>query len=158
MKTIPAGRTEATVDDEDYDDLAQWTWTSEKRGSRVYARRLSYEGSARRSIYMHRQIAERAGLVQQECDIDHADGNGLNNCRLNLRPATRSQNNANQRLSVRNRSGFKGVYWSRAARKWAAQLGRKYLGLFENPLDAAIAYNNAAIARFGEFARLNAVV
>jgi len=159
VKTIPVGGAEAIVDDKDYADLARWVWTLERRGNRVYARRLSYEGSVRRSIYMHRQIAERVGLVQQKCDIDHADANGLNNCRSNLRPATRSQNNANQRLSTRNKSGFKGVYWSGTACKWAAQIGvagkRVYLGLFGDERSAAQRYNKAAMEHYGPFARLN---
>ena len=150
--TLTQGR-EAVVDDEDYEFLAQWRWRFEPRRESGYACRT--EG--RTTIYMHQLVAERYGLDVCEREIDHKDGNGLNNQRTNLRAATRSQNNANQWLSRRNRSGYKGVYWSRAARKWAAQLGRKYLGLFESPADAAIAYNRAARVRFGEFAHLNSV-
>ena len=144
---------EVVVDDEDHKFLAQWRWRFEARRESGYACRTE----RRTTIYMHQLVAERYGLDVCEREIDHKDGNGLNNQRTNLRAATRSQNNANQRVTRRNRSGYKGVYWSRAARKWAAQLGQKYLGLFENPLDAAIAYNDAATARFGEFARLNLV-
>ena len=144
---------EAVADDEDHEFLAQWRWRFEPRRESGYACRTE----RRTTIYMHQLVAERHGLNVCEREIDHKDGNGLNNQRTNLRAATRSQNNANQRLSRRNRSGHKGVYWSRAARKWAAQLGRKYLGLFESSVDAAIAYNRAARARFGDFAHLNSV-
>ena len=144
---------EVVVDDEDYEFLAQRRWKCEPRRDSGYACRT--EG--RTTIYMHQLVAERYGLDVCECEIDHKDGNGLNNQRTNLRAATRSQNNANQRVARRNRSGYKGVYWSQAARKFAAQLGRKYLGLFESPVDAAIAYNCAARARFGDFAHLNSV-
>lgn len=161
VRTIPVGDAVATIDDEDYDDLAQWTWTLERRSRRVYARRQSHEGAVRQLVYMHQHVAARAGLVQGQYDIDHVDANGLNNCRCNLRLATRSQNNANQRLSVRNTSGYKGVYWSRAARKWAAQIGiagkRMYLGLFSDEQSAARRYNEAARTHYGEFARVNPV-
>ena len=143
---------EALVDDEDYEFLMQWSWGFEPRENTGYARRKFYG----RTVYMHQLVAKRSGLIVKN-DVDHCDGNGLDNRRENLRPATRSQNNANQCLSRRNKSGYKGVYWSSAAQKWAAQLARKYLGLFEDPCEAARAYNEAATAQFGEFAKLNSV-
>lgn len=92
-------------------------------------------------------------------DLDHKNTFARgNNSIANLRPATRRQNNGNSRTPRTNTSGFKGVYWSRGAKKWAAQIrvasGRqKYLGLFERKEDAAAAYKTAAEREFGEFAR-----
>ena len=162
MKAIPLTHgKEAFVDDEDYDYLSQWKWSLEPRRRSCYVRRKQYGLSRSTNVYLHQVVAERGGLGQGPGDIDHIDGNGLNNQRTNLRAATRSQNNANQRISRRNRSGFKGVYWSRAARKWAAQIGvsgkHKYLGVFSTETEAARAYNLAALMEFGEFARLNSV-
>jgi hypothetical protein len=58
-----------------------------------------------------------------------------------------------------NRSGYKGVSWHRQGGKWQAiiKLNRRarYLGLFADPWDAAQAYNDAALAQWGEFALIN---
>ncbi|WP_161594461.1 HNH endonuclease [Pantoea agglomerans] len=94
-------------------------------------------------------------------DIDHIDGNRANNCFSNLREATRSQNMANLRGNAKNTSGFKGVRFVARVKRWSAEITanhkRYHLGYFSSIEDAAMAYNNAAIKHFGEFARLNEV-
>lgn len=120
----------------------------------VYAVRT--ESSPRRMVWLHREICRpRVGL-----DVDHVDNNGLNNRRANLREATRSQNLANRPKS-RGRGRFKGVYWDQSRGKWQAMLrvngSNRHLGRFSNELDAARAYNAAAIAAWGAFANVNIV-
>lgn len=89
--------------------------------------------------------------------IDHVDGNGLNNRIGNLRESDQSQNLANRNQRASNRSGFKGV--TRSGKKWVAQIGcngvNYYLGIYASPAAAARAYDAAAIDRFGQFARTN---
>ena len=67
--------------------------------------------------------------------VDHIDGNGLNNRIENLRPATLSQNKANQKTYSNNTSGVKGVYWCKPKNGWVAQISynnqRRTLGKFE---------------------------
>lgn len=92
--------------------------------------------------------------------VDHMDGNGLNNTRPNLRPATPAQNNWNRCTNRNSRSGFKGVSrYSGRAPHWRAYITkdgeRHALGRFYAPEDAARAYDRAAIELFGEFARTN---
>jgi hypothetical protein len=93
--------------------------------------------------------------------VDHENQDGLDNRRANLRIATRSQNNANQRRRKDNTSGYKGVVWHKRERRWQAQIQVEgkclYLGGFDDPKDAAQAYNVAAFTHFGEFARLNEI-
>lgn len=94
-------------------------------------------------------------------EIDHVNGNGLDNRRVNLRFASRSENCSNCRPSRNNRSGYKGVHWHKGAKKWRSQIKtngkRIHLGYFENKNDAARAYNEAAIRLHGSFARLNTI-
>lgn len=89
--------------------------------------------------------------------VDHIDGDGLNNRRENLRPATSSQNNRNAKRRSDNTSGFKGVTWRRRERKWAAQIrvdGKNmYLGHFDSPEAAHAAYCKASAELHGEFGR-----
>ena len=89
--------------------------------------------------------------------IDHIDGNGINNDIENLRAATRSQNLQNTGKKKNNKSGFKGVSWHKKSNKWRAQItsDRKdhYLGLFDTPEAAHEAYKAAATKLHKEFAR-----
>ena len=84
--------------------------------------------------------------------IDHINNDSLDNRPNNLRLLSFSENTANAKLSRRNSSGFRGV--SRAGKKWRAAIGingrTKYLGVFENILDAANAYNRAAMRVWGQ--------
>ena len=91
--------------------------------------------------------------------IDHKDGDGLNNCKSNLRWATCGQNLQNAFKRANCSSKYKGVRWNASANKWDARIqidnSPIYLGLFSDEIEAAKAYNDAAIRYFGEFARAN---
>jgi hypothetical protein len=106
---------------------------------------------------MHRAILS-APLGTQ---VDHINHILLDNRRENLRLATGTQNQGNRRMSANNRSGFKGVYWSKDRNLWVGQIrvAKKtyWLGYFETAKDAARAYDTAAREAFGEFAFLNDV-
>lgn len=105
---------------------------------------------------MHRLIL---GASKGDPDVDHVDGDGMNNRRSNLRVASRSQNMGNQRTRCGAKtSRFKGVSLLPNGR-WHAQIkvnGKtKFLGAYAEETDAATAYDRAARAAFGEFARTN---
>lgn len=149
----------ALVDDEDA-DLAALCWAARKKKKHqqtwYVARTLN-----RRSQYLHREILARVlGRPLEKWEqADHINNNGLDNRRANLRTATQKQNSANQRRTKRNKSGFKGVTLCKRLGKWLAMVridGRnKNLGRFSNIIDAAITYDRAAYAVFGEFANVN---
>ncbi len=90
--------------------------------------------------------------------VDHRNGNGLDNRRSNLRPATSTQNSANKR-KTRGSSRYKGVTWNKNAKRWQASIQvnrkRRHLGYFLAEEPAARAYDAAARLTFGAFAALN---
>ena len=107
-------------------------------------------------VHMHREIVSPPdGFV-----IDHANGNGIDNRRENIRICTISQNVQNSSRRSDNSSGFKGVGWHKN-KKWRVQImvnGRvTHVGMFSDIVDAAKAYNDAAVKCFGEFAKLNEI-
>lgn len=150
MKVILLSNGESTlVSDEDWLWLCPYNWYSRSG----YAT-ASISG---KHMDMHLMIAERMNL---DCsnDIDHEDRDRLNNQRLNLRPATRSQNQGNTDLRSSNTSGHKGVTYDKKRQKWVAQITingkNKGLGHHVTAELAAQAYNNAAKLYFGEFANV----
>lgn len=108
------------------------------------------------SVVEHRAIWCIATGEWPRNDIDHINGDGYDNRLANLREATASQNQGNAKLSKRNKSGIKGVYWHNTNKKWHAllrRMGKRIpLGFFDSIEDARIAYENGARAEYGEFA------
>lgn len=143
------------VDDTDFEWLNQWKWYAQRDKTTYYAVRTNKRGQKPTRTYMHRLIL---GLTDRKQESDHVDRNGLNNQRRNLRTATRSQNMKN-RMAQRNKtSKYLGVCWMQ--NRWVAQIQSdnerpKQLGRFTTELEAAMAYNEAAIKLHGEFANLN---
>lgn len=106
---------------------------------------------------MHRAILDPPRGVL----VDHVDGNGLNNCRANLRTCTYAENSRNRRPAVGHSSRYLGVTFARSVGRWQAGItvaGKSvYLGQYDTEEEAAQAYNVAAIGHHGSFARLNAI-
>ena len=144
------------VSDEDFEWLNRWKWHFHSG----YAIRTKYLGGGRENqksgmIQMHR-LTLNAGNGQE---VDHKDGDGLNNQRKNLRIATSSQNSQNCKKRKTCSSKYKGVCWDKKNRKWRARiyLDKKEfsLGRYNSEIEAAHVYDKAAQKLFGEFAYLN---
>jgi len=152
MKRIPLTQGKfALVDDEDYDFLMQWKWSY----SHGYAYRCPWDKEKGRQFYlsMHRLVAK----TPEGMKTDHKNGNRLDNRKINLRICESHENSRNQGLSSRSKTGFKGVRFRR--NKWVAEMffnkKHRHLGTFDNPVEAAKAYDVAARLFYGEFARTN---
>lgn len=149
----------ALVDDADFEILvSNGKWQAiEKKPGQFYASKSIFVTKHRKHhIAMHRFLL---GVTDKSIQVDHINGDGLDNRRENLRLCTQTQNNANNRIGIRNKSGFKGVSWFKPVSKWRATIvfnkKQTSLGYFTDPKEAAKAYNAAAEVAFGEFARIN---
>lgn len=160
MRLIPVGpRHVALVDDEDFARLSTFSWALAKG----YARRRWHVSGRRYAEPMHRTIlGDRPGLFP-----DHVNGDKLDNRRCNLRWATNQQNRFNTPVRRGKAScPYKGVTVQSCRamvnpyrRPWCARIkvdGRLIrLGCFETAEEAARAYDQSAVAHYGEFARTN---
>jgi len=149
------GKFEVLIDDEDLNIFNEYCWFIKKDSQNFYCMNVKGE---EKTLYLHRIIM---GITDTTLCIDHIDGNGLNNQKNNLRVCSNKENLRNRKIGKNNKSGFKGVCWRKCLKKWRAcikvNMKSKYLGHFDNILDAASAYNKAATMYFGEFAKLNKI-
>lgn len=155
---IPLNRGYSTLVDDDESDLTALSWHVHMRSDNPYVRYSHREGEVIHHFTLHRVILERMvarPLLRAEF-VDHINGDTLNNCRSNLRLATNAENVRNAPQRVNNKSGYKGVCWHKATKKWMAQIGVNYqnriLGYFDDPAEAHEAYCKAARELHGEFA------
>jgi len=147
MKLIPLtfGKY-AMVDDEDYEKLSAKKWHARESHSTTYAVR-SPKKRCDNLIIMHREIILSS---HSDLQVDHIDGNGLNNQKYNLRLVTRSQNCRNQQNKKGKTSIYPGVSKTTTGRPWQArivvgQVG-KFLGKFDSEFEAFLAYKKAVNA------------
>ena len=146
----------AIVDPDDFLRLCRCSWYAVEGGATFYAvRTIRKEGRYHR-VHMHREVLP----VPDEMFVDHINGNGLDNRKANLRPATRTQNLRNRKKTRRSsRSRYKGLHWDKHWKQWRVRICvnriKIQLGLYDDEIEAAKAYDRAAIEHHGEFASLN---
>ncbi len=156
MKRIPLLHNRfALIDNFDFEWLSQWNWFFHKAGSKAYVARTIKCKGVRKKIYMHRLLLNAPGDLQ----VDHINGNGLDNRRFNLRLCTNAQNQHNCKAKGGS-SRYKGVCFIRTSDKWLASIRFNYksrhIGYFVSEIEAAKAYDEKAKELFGEFAQTNA--
>ena len=138
---------ETIVDEELYYDLIQYKWNLVK-GKYIKNHQLGR---------LHRYVMNYYG----DNVVDHINGNTLDNRKENLRIVTPQQNSMNKKSSKNSSSQYIGVRWNKKSNNWKAVIKingkQKYLGTFNNEIEAAKARDNATIEYFGEYGNLNLI-
>ena len=122
----------ALIDDADAPLVRKFRWYEHRAKSKVYLR--GYKGSRRNGlVYLHHVICHRSPGME----IDHINGDGLDNRRANLREVDRTHNNA-------NRKRVRGCHYETRTGTWRAEIsknGVRYrLGRFSSLQEAHAAY------------------
>lgn len=153
MKTLSLYKGgEALVDDDVWEWAKDFRWFKGPKNS--YPSR--YISEEKRQVALHREIMK----APKGAYVDHIDGNTMNCQRSNLRLCSNAENLRNRpKPRSRSKSPYKGVCFYKRDRVWVAQITKDrkfiYLGRFHDEVEAAMAYNEAALRLFGEFAYLN---
>ena len=160
MRTIILARGEQVkVDDKDYEFLNQWKWHKSSKGYAVHRFHYpsSYKTPISKTVLMHRVLTFAKDGIQ----VDHINGDKLDNRKENLRLCNNSQNHMNKGVQSNSTTGYKGVSFEKSIGRYRAYLnlnGKRYnLKTWETPEEAALAYNEKAKELFGEFACLNII-
>jgi hypothetical protein len=155
MRIIPVWQDrEAIVDNADYDLLIQYPWHMHHEYA-VTTLKVYLPNKRQTEISMQNMLFNLANGME----LDHVDGNKLNNQRQNLRICTHADNCKNRGMRSDSQSGRKGVS-PIPGNKWRAtiNIGGKniHLGCLSSIDEASDAYDRAATSQYGEFARTNA--
>lgn len=142
----------AVIDAEDLELVQQYRWSARSQEGRWIYAFTRIDG---KTTYLHRLLTDAGDGTE----VDHRDHDGLNNRRSNLRVTTSTNNHGNQRPGRGVTSRYKGVNWTKREKLWRARIKangiERGLGYFRTEVEAARAYDRAALEVFGEFAYLN---
>lgn len=140
------GRDEVLLDASDYEEVSNYQWSIGNHGYATY-------GAGKEQVLLHRLIVH----ASDHEIVDHKNRNKLDNRRSNLRICKAFENSINKGKYPGNNT-YKGICKTIDG-KWQAQIGinrrQKYLGRFDNDVEAAKAYDTAARELYGEYAYLN---
>jgi hypothetical protein len=156
MKKIPLTKGKfAIVDDDDFEFVSEHKWYCNSNNMAVYECRID---RTKIRFLMHRVIMD----CPDGMEVDHINGDRLDNRKENLRIVTRHQNMLNRKVRSDSKTGYKGVeYKSDQARSrpYAAYIRidnkKKTLGHYKTAEEAAKIYDEAALKYHGEYANLN---
>ena len=141
----------AIVDFEDYKRLKRYKWCAVRDKGTFYAIRTDRTNGKKRTIRMHREIMK----VMQGFQIDHLNGNGLDNRKLNLRICTNAQNQWNRHPLP----SIGGIWWDKKRKRFRIRMmsngKRKYLGQYKEKSEAIRTYQKAVKERQRNYIEVN---
>lgn len=134
-------------------------WHVNKDNNTFYlVRKVRKKPLKRRTLIFHRELLQ---LVDKKLQVDHINGDGLDNRLTNLRIVTAQQNMMNRKKHLKGSSKYKGVSRREGENTWRGAIKFKgivyYLGQFKTEKEAAEAYNLKALELFGQYANLNQI-
>lgn len=142
------------IDEADYEKVRVYTWRCDCKG---YVYTIITKNRVRRKIYLHRLLMHVASVVNwKTIQIDHIDGNPLNNRRSNLRYANAAENQINKKKPrIDNKTNATGVTFDQSKGKYVAFIGydghKEYLGAFTSLEEAVKIRQEAEELLYGEF-------
>lgn len=159
--TINIAGYDVLIDDEDYERVSMYKWYLIRyfieTHKLVYFSRCFYDENRKRyTMSLHRYIMRLSYHDNLVCD--HINGNTLDNRKCNLRICSSLENSRNRKLQINNKTGYKGVYISKASGRYIARIRVNNKGIFlgehDTPEEAYAAYCEASKKYHGEFGRL----
>ena len=152
---LPRYNKTVLVDKDDYSECKEYTWGTDGHGYIQASLGIEYNC---KMIYLHRLVAK----TPKDSYTDHVNGNKLDNRKCNLRICTCAENGRNSRIKTNRSSKFKGVHLDKKWNKWVVRIrtdtGRIVVGSFYDEIEAAKAYDLAAIKYHGSFAKTNTML
>ena len=144
----------AKIDPEDYECVNQFKWFADwSQGMHSFYAKGRIGDATTNPIRMHRFIMN----APEDKEVDHINGDTLDNRKANLRLCTQAENNRNRKKSSLNTSGYTGV--NKKKNRWCARTSfdgkRIHIGYFSDAEEAAHAYDEAVKKHHGEFAKTN---
>lgn len=145
MKTIELSQKYlAILDDEDWMRFSTWKWFAHVSYGKPYATRQAWDRKKPATVFLHHAIL---GYPLYGKQVDHINGNSLDNRRSNLRIVSACQNQWNRGLNKNNTSGYKGVCFDKRKGRWMARIRKDwkyyFLGYFGTAAEAGAAYVTA---------------
>lgn len=145
----------AIIDLDDVERVSKYVWSAQVKKHLKYAVTSRKNGKPGQ-MFLHQFIMGFPGH-----DIDHENGDGLDNRKSNLRHVNDKQNQANQRVRKNGTSKYKGVFKATQGGNWRASImhdgASRYIGSYLSEEAAAEAYNKAAIKLRGRYALINTI-
>lgn len=148
----------AIIDKDFHDEFKKYSWFVQpmvKQNNKKFYVRTNNKEFRSGYIFLHRLVI---GAKSGE-EVDHINGDTLDNRRENLRICTRKENARNREIPSNNSSGLKGVSYCKRTRRFRAYIRhnriQRHLGYFSTAREAGAAYDRAALKLFKNFAKVN---
>jgi hypothetical protein len=142
----------ALVDADDYERVSKYKWYGHKVNNVIkYARAYITNG---KQLFLQHFIFGKPG---ENMVIDHINGNGLDNCKSNLREVTYKQNSQNRAKKEGTICKYIGIK-QESSNKFSSSCCGKYLGVFITELDAARQYDIYTYLTLGKDSKTNNLI